>query len=504
MKRGLILAVFVVMVLSLIPGVAMAHFSQDLVPDMTSYTSPSGTVIYDSEYSSDYRAWMAFDDSSASTAWVSHLNVNSSNPAYLGYDFGSNKRISRYLMTVEESNSRSPKDWTFEGWNGSQWVVLDTRTGINHEWANEVTREFSFNNNNNYTKYRINVTSQNGTNGLYIKNFEMKELTDNEPDIVPSMANDTAPSGTVIYNTQYSGYYAWRAFDNDWGTGWIPGFFDISTSNPCWIGYQFGNGVKINKYSITCRETPGRAPKDWTFEGWDGSQWVVLDTQSGKDTGWQNDVPREFAFTNNNNYTQYRLNITASNGTVGVYIMELEMMETASSVPGTPTNLSATAGDAQVSLSWDAVTGATSYKVKRATTSGGPYTEIATGVTAASYTDTGLTNGTTYYYVVTAVISGSESSSSNEASATPTEGTIPPPSGGDDALLVITMTNGMEKEYQLSASDISSFLSWYNGRAGGSGNAYYMVSKSYNLGPFSSRKDYIVFDKILSFEVMEY
>lgn len=180
------------------------------------------------------------------------------------------------------------------------------------------------------------------------------------------------------------------------------------------------------------------------------------------------------------------------------------MMETASSVPGTPTNLSATAGDAQVSLSWDAVTGATSYKVKRATTSGGPYTEIATGVTAASYTDTGLTNGTTYYYVVTAVISGSESSSSNEASATPTEGTIPPPSGGDDALLVITMTNGMEKEYQLSASDISSFLSWYNGRAGGSGNAYYMVSKSYNLGPFSSRKDYIVFDKILSFEVMEY
>jgi fibronectin type 3 domain-containing protein/regulation of enolase protein 1 (concanavalin A-like superfamily) len=87
--------------------------------------------------------------------------------------------------------------------------------------------------------------------------------------------------------------------------------------------------------------------------------------------------------------------------------------------PAAPTGLTATAGNAQVALSWTASSGATSYNVKRATVSGGPYTTVATGVTATSYTNTGLTNGTTYYYVVSAVNSSGESANSTQASATP-------------------------------------------------------------------------------------
>jgi fibronectin type 3 domain-containing protein len=87
--------------------------------------------------------------------------------------------------------------------------------------------------------------------------------------------------------------------------------------------------------------------------------------------------------------------------------------------PSAPTGLTATAGNAQVSLSWTSSSGATNYNVKRSTTSGGPYTTIATGITATTYTDTGLTNGTTYYYVVSAVNAGGESPNSNQASATP-------------------------------------------------------------------------------------
>jgi tetratricopeptide (TPR) repeat protein len=86
--------------------------------------------------------------------------------------------------------------------------------------------------------------------------------------------------------------------------------------------------------------------------------------------------------------------------------------------PAAPTGLAASANNAQVSLIWNASTGATSYHVKRSATSGGPYTQVG-APTATNYTDTGLTNGTPYFYVVSAVNSAGESANSTEASATP-------------------------------------------------------------------------------------
>ncbi|RDK02915.1 LamG-like jellyroll fold domain-containing protein [Paraburkholderia lacunae] len=82
-----------------------------------------------------------------------------------------------------------------------------------------------------------------------------------------------------------------------------------------------------------------------------------------------------------------------------------------------PSALSASASAGQVILSWWGTAYATSYNVKRGTTSGGPYTSIASGVTdLLSYTDSGLAAGT-YYYVVTAVTSSGETAASNEAVA---------------------------------------------------------------------------------------
>ena len=66
-------------------------------------------------------------------------------------------------------------------------------------------------------------------------------------------------------------------------------------------------------------------------------------------------------------------------------------------------------------LTWNAVSGATSYKVYRATSQNGTYSLLGT-VTATSYINTGAKAGVTYYYKVKAVNSAGESAYSNTVS----------------------------------------------------------------------------------------
>ena len=94
-------------------------------------------------------------------------------------------------------------------------------------------------------------------------------------------------------------------------------------------------------------------------------------------------------------------------------------------VPPAPGGLVATAGNERAVLRWTASTGATSYNVKRAMTSGGTYTTIA-NVAGTNYTDTAAIGGTIYYYVVSALNVGGESGDSVEASVTPTVATPSP------------------------------------------------------------------------------
>jgi hypothetical protein len=90
--------------------------------------------------------------------------------------------------------------------------------------------------------------------------------------------------------------------------------------------------------------------------------------------------------------------------------------------PPALTGLTATvASSNQINLSWAASSGADSYIVKRSTTSGSGYTTIASGVTATSYLDAGLVNGTTYYYVVAATNAYGISADSAEVGATLTD-----------------------------------------------------------------------------------
>jgi hypothetical protein len=90
-----------------------------------------------------------------------------------------------------------------------------------------------------------------------------------------------------------------------------------------------------------------------------------------------------------------------------------------------PTGLVASPGDGQVVLAWNSSPNAAGYNLKSSTASNGTYMVIATNLTALSYTNTGLADGTMYYYVVTATNSAGESAGSNVAFARPISQTPP-------------------------------------------------------------------------------
>jgi glycosidase len=90
--------------------------------------------------------------------------------------------------------------------------------------------------------------------------------------------------------------------------------------------------------------------------------------------------------------------------------------------PAAPSNLRLTdEGSTQVSLAWDAVSGAAGYNLYRSPVSGGGWVKVnQSPISNPQYTDTGLTNAKTYYYAVKAVDDkGNESAASNEIAALP-------------------------------------------------------------------------------------
>lgn len=128
--------------------------------------------------------------------------------------------------------------------------------------------------------------------------------------------------------------------------------------------------------------------------------------------------------------------------------------------PAAPTGIVANAPgvSGQVTVDWanNSEADLASYRVKRATTSGGPYAVIATVSAPTSiYTDNGATNGTANYYVVTAVdSSGNESTNSAQVSATPFDAPPPAPTGvtaaGGNGQIVVDWANS-------PAADIASY-----------------------------------------------
>ena len=126
------------------------------------------------------------------------------------------------------------------------------------------------------------------------------------------------------------------------------------------------------------------------------------------------------------------------------------------SAPSVPTGVNATAGNGQVTITWDAVAGATSYNIYWSTTAGvikANGTKISN--VTSPYIHSGRTNGTTYYYVVTAENDNGESSESAEVSAKPGVADTTPPTGSVIINNNAAYTNSTSVTLTLTATDAS-------------------------------------------------
>ena len=139
-------------------------------------------------YSGSYPAWQAFDAVSSlrTTMWISEVWET---PAWIAYDFGEPTVVDRYVITNTNGSSlvsRAPKDFTFEGWDGTGWVVLDTRTEEIH-WTSGVDRTYDVAEPAAYSRYRVHITDDNdyrsGVVVISMGDLQFQQCSDTPPHL---------------------------------------------------------------------------------------------------------------------------------------------------------------------------------------------------------------------------------------------------------------------------------------------------------------------------------
>ena len=143
----------------------LGTLTPDLMPAMTSNTTPSGTITSTSLQAGV--AWKGFDDSLSDD---SYIYMNGGAPWWFVYQFPTAKVAQGYTI-YPQGTQYWPLAWQFLGSNdGTNWTVLDTRsvatgyTGL---------QTFTFNNSTAYTHYKLNITSCSSGTYCWLMEFEI-------------------------------------------------------------------------------------------------------------------------------------------------------------------------------------------------------------------------------------------------------------------------------------------------------------------------------------------
>lgn len=150
----------------------MCTTSSNQVPVLTANTPE---VIASGSYGAGYEAWQVFD-ASGHPIWLSQQDQT---PAFVGYVWADGPRtITGYALwyTNGSITERAPRDWTLQGFDGTSWVVLDTRTN-QPGWGGSERRVFSVASPGAYSGYRVVITedfySGAGVHAVSLGGFEL-------------------------------------------------------------------------------------------------------------------------------------------------------------------------------------------------------------------------------------------------------------------------------------------------------------------------------------------
>ncbi|MEU8423262.1 ThuA domain-containing protein [Micromonospora sp. NPDC048835] len=119
--------------------------------------------------------------------------------------------------------------------------------------------------------------------------------------------------------------------DGDANTKWL-----VRTPTG-WVAYELAAAKRVTGYALTsANDSSGRDPKDWTLQGsTDGQSWTDLDRRTGQ-TFPDRFQTRRFDIAAPQEFTRYRLNVTANSGEPLVQLADLRLFTGSTTAPEPP------------------------------------------------------------------------------------------------------------------------------------------------------------------------
>jgi len=275
----------------------------------------------------NYSDWMSYNINSSKDYLVSFYysdvsNDNAANQQRTSY-------LNGYFSNADDAGSATMTSPTTMAGIISLELIEINSSGQKMFSTGKYGKSINFAGGNNYISIPVSASINLTNNATF--SFWMKTTGSSTQDIFRRFKNYSEnPSGgtasaSSILNADNA---AAKAFDGDAATyGW-----GNNNAMPSWLEYDYGAGNErvINKYRFICSSTQSGGwgsenynPKTWKFEGYNGSDWITLDTIS--DGLITMDQWKDFSFSNTKSYQKYRINISAAESGTWVHITELQL-----------------------------------------------------------------------------------------------------------------------------------------------------------------------------------